>query len=309
MKKFILVLGLAVMISSVNAQNVLVGWHSFETTSTSVASELPDNTKTGFTGLLGNQVEPAFATTGGGVQVTSGNSDDGTYGENIAIDPLPTQFRAVKIAANDNRKRRVDFAVTNNSGADVTIGGIAFDYKVAWNDDASVDLADLKLNVLHLDAISDLGDGDVSVSLDNTITATDKTIWYSKNVPMNNMTDVILGNEETAIFRLELPNGLAKASAMLIDNLAIYDSTPTAIDSPTLSDKVNAFPTPATDVINISAVDVDITEVVLLDLTGKAVYQSSTSEAIAVSNLPKGLYILKLEAANGEICTRKVVIK
>jgi hypothetical protein len=109
-------------------------------------------------------------------------------------------------------------------------------------------------------------------------------------------------------FRLTKTWGNQGAS---FDNVVFTCTTCTATDmkEPSLTDKIKIYPTPATDIINISATDVEIVEVTLLDLTGKTIYKSISAESISVSNLPKSLYVLKLKTSLGETVTKKVMLK
>lgn len=307
MKKILLVLATVALTTGLYAQNVLVGWHTFTGASTPVGNEAPDQVATGFTGVLGGEVNPAFPATGGGNGTGTGNSADNTFGQTISINPIPTVLNScVKMSPTNNSKRRIDFQVTNNSGVSVTLEGIHFDYAYVWG----ADVSNLKISVVHFGAVSDLS-GANTVLIDNIgfADSNDKN-WHSIDVSLANMDNVSLADGEKAAFWIELPgSGVSSDGNVIIDNIAITDNTATKMDAPDLNNKVKVFPNPATDVINISASDLDITEVELLDLTGKVVYKSVSIESISVSDLPKSLYVLKLKTGKGTTVTRKVMVK
>ncbi|MBK3516150.1 T9SS type A sorting domain-containing protein [Carboxylicivirga marina] len=311
MKKFLLVISVALMCSGLQSQKVLVGWHTFTATSAPIANEVPDNAESGFSGILGGEVNPAYSTTGGGNGVGTGNSGDNTYGQSVVINPLPTVSNScVKMSPTNNAKRRVDFQVTNNSGASVTLGGIHFDYAYVWG----ADVDNLKLSVKHFGAMSDLSNANTILVENIGFANSDDKAWHSIDVSLANMgNDITLADGQKAAFWIELPgSGVNGDANVIIDNIAITDNsnaTPTSIHSSTLSSKVRIYPNPATEVINIEAVEAEITEVQLLDLTGKVVYKSNTTDAINVSSLSKGFYVVKMEAADGEVCTNKILIK
>ncbi len=306
MKKILLAFGMLAMIGGVNAQKVLVGWHTFTGASNPIANKAPDQFETGFSGLLGGEVNPAFATTGGGNGTGTGNSGDNTYGKSISIDPLPTVFNScVKMSPTNNAKRRVDFQVTNNSGSNVTLGGIHFDYAYVWG----ADVGNLKISVKHFGAMSDLSNANTLLVENIGFVDNNDKAWHSIDVSLANMgDDITLTNGQKAAFWIELPaSGVSGDGNVIIDNIAITDnSTPTTIDRTALSDNIKVYPNPTSDIIKVVAMDV--TQVVLMNLTGKTLYQSSSVGEINVSDFPKGLYILKIEVASGEICAKKVMV-
>lgn len=112
----------------------------------------------------------------------------------------------------------------------------------------------------------------------------------------------------TKNYAFRLTKGWGNAGVSM-DNISLVQTTATDINAQTIADKVTVYPNPATDVINIAATDVDIASVELMALTGAVVYKSNATTAINVSELSKGLYILKLETATGEVSTQKVMIK
>lgn len=175
------------------------------------------------------------------------------------------------------------------------MAGETYEYKIWVKPDLSGQKGSLKLEVINTADANAVVAGPVKIA-GAGMQWEELTIAYTAEATQN------------YAFRLTKTWGTDGAS---FDNVELICTTctSTSIDSSSLSDKVKVYPNPATDIINISATDVDIAEVLLLDLTGKAVYQSASTEPISVSSLPKGLYVLKLEAANGDSSTSKVMIK
>ena len=101
--------------------------------------------------------------------------------------------------------------------------------------------------------------------------------------------------------------------------LAFYDSAyvcpviiPTGNDQITdASQYINVFPNPANDLLNIESENYPIESVELLTILGQTLLQLNnvrkTSVQLSVKDLPKGVYILKLQSGD-EILSRKVKI-
>jgi hypothetical protein len=76
-----------------------------------------------------------------------------------------------------------------------------------------------------------------------------------------------------------------------------------------LSQGISIYPNPTNGVLNInSEANIAIKNVSLINVIGKTVYSNTTAKAIPVSGFSKGLYILKIEAKDGGVATKKVVI-
>lgn len=78
-----------------------------------------------------------------------------------------------------------------------------------------------------------------------------------------------------------------------------------------LSQGISIYPNPTNSVININSSNsnIAIKNVSLINVIGKTVYSSASTKAINVSNFSKGLYILKIEAQDGGVATKKVIVK
>lgn len=74
--------------------------------------------------------------------------------------------------------------------------------------------------------------------------------------------------------------------------------------------EISVYPNPAIKTINISAEvnSIDIKNVSLIDISGKVVLSTDYTEKINVSNLSRGLYLIKFEKQDGGIITKKIVL-
>lgn len=77
-----------------------------------------------------------------------------------------------------------------------------------------------------------------------------------------------------------------------------------------LNNSINVYPNPVKNTITINKLDssINIEEVVLYDILGNVVYNDKIVNRIDVSNLSRGLYILKLESKKGLIFNKKIIL-
>ncbi len=75
------------------------------------------------------------------------------------------------------------------------------------------------------------------------------------------------------------------------------------IDSP-----VTVYPIPASTTLHIDGVT-DGTSIALYDLTGRRVMQRSFTSELPVNQLCDGLYFLNITTANGNVITKKIIVK
>ena len=76
-----------------------------------------------------------------------------------------------------------------------------------------------------------------------------------------------------------------------------------------LSQGISIYPNPTTNILNInSEANIPIKNISLINVIGKTVYSNTSAKAINVSGFSKGLYILKIEAPDGGVATKKVIV-
>lgn len=117
------------------------------------------------------------------------------------------------------------------------------------------------------------------------------------------------------------PNNSGNNFKGTIDNLLVYNRVLTAsevssiVTNQTLSttdnlvktNKVRLYPNPAVDVLNIDSEDL-IKSIEIYSASGQKV-ATSKDKKIQVSSFPKGVYLAKIEDANGIISTQKFIKK
>jgi hypothetical protein len=194
-----LALGLA---SSVSAQGILAGWHTFDgNTSTETASDL-------FTDVTATIV-------GGNEEATNRNLDNQTYGDSAFTFSAAAGSTGIGLNTFSNPNKRVVVTVTNGTGADLTVDSIFFDLQAYFGPDSG------SMTVSHLSSSSDLNDAFSSRLLGTiNITGDDFTTIYQSTISTAAMADVTLANGETAAFRFQL-NTTGDGIGARFDNIAI----------------------------------------------------------------------------------------
>jgi uncharacterized repeat protein (TIGR02543 family) len=204
---------IAVMTSStlvaptpVTANTVVVGWNTFDgNTTTETVSEA-------MTGVSGTIV-------GGLLENDANNLDVMTYGSSsVSFTTESDLSTGIKATTNNNDQKRINLSVTNNSGADITLESIAFHAALTGNNKSI-------LTVSHVSNQSDLDDVFNGRSLGTYGAGTDTPIPWGTNVGIEvstlGMYDRVLGDGETATFRIELSSTDGTWSAIKLDNIAV----------------------------------------------------------------------------------------
>lgn len=88
--------------------------------------------------------------------------------------------------------------------------------------------------------------------------------------------------------------------------MALYDYNYLATDNVKLAKEITIFPNPASSEISVDAKN--FAKATILDMTGKMVKTSTTSN-IQISELPKGIYNLKIETRDGKAVLKKFIKK
>lgn len=110
---------------------------------------------------------------------------------------------------------------------------------------------------------------------------------------------------------LDLVRDFAIDTAKINDVVIPVTSTTLSVGTTNLSDGFSVYPNPTNNVININNSNANntIKNVSLINVIGKTVYSNTSLQPIDVSNFSKGLYILRIEAQDGGVATKKVILK
>lgn len=134
---------------------------------------------------------------------------------------------------------------------------------------------------------------------------------------LNTSGDAATGRRDNIVcVRISLESN-AKTPTTILDEIrigntweAVTAQAPLSVAKNELESKIKLYPNPAKDYIAIESNSVKISSVEIFDLLGKRVKsQSQLSDSrIQISDLSKGLYILKINAEEGSV-SKKVVIE
>ena len=192
-KRAIMMLVTALMGAGLAQAALLAGWDTHGTGS--ISSNTPNVIASGVSAFIGQQVEPAFGTVGGGVDVSTTLNSDTTFG--TVAGASAASDSSITLRMNNNNNRQLDIKITNTSGFDMTLDGFHFDYRKQ-----NTSTTGTTIELIHLKSVSDLN-GWVGQSLD-TQTPTLDYVWYDVDVVLTNtiLNDVVLADGESAAFRL-----------------------------------------------------------------------------------------------------------
>lgn len=107
--------------------------------------------------------------------------------------------------------------------------------------------------------------------------------------------------------------GNTVADVGLFDNLVVRASaTDTLLGTEQLSraNMFSVYPNPAKDIINVSSYDYSIATIEIIDMNGRIVktFSNSTNDIqVNVSDLSKGVYIMKISTTDGVSDTKKII--
>jgi hypothetical protein len=102
--------------------------------------------------------------------------------------------------------------------------------------------------------------------------------------------------------------GNHRISSFELDNLSLTAEVVTnQVDQSSGTTSLQLVPNPVSDVLTITGIEDEVQSLSLLDIQGREVLKSSGVKTIAVGNLQKGMYLLKVSTAQREYATRVVV--
>jgi hypothetical protein len=209
---------------------VVAGWHSWAVTNVGVSGQGPDEVMDGWTGDMGVSV----VSSGGGQQVVAVGSTDNTYGTDYAISNAPVSTNSVQLRSSFGGNaaiKRLDFTVSNNTGTNISLASLHFDYDMVYGV-----LSNTTIKLSHLSGASDLDDSPwagYNIMAQETLTSWS---WQDKDLILADtaMGDVELAHGETAAFRIEVDvnTNTAPAAGVNIDNIAVVAVVPEGLVPP-----------------------------------------------------------------------------
>lgn len=141
------------------------------------------------------------------------------------------------------------------------------------------------------------------VEVDPAAAGTDVTGVFTVAIPAETVpTSSLTGNENYRV-TLELKDGSGNWLAGDYNNINYnFTAAPLGIDKKNLVNSLSIYPNPATDILKIDNADnLANASFSIVDILGKTVIQSKAlnNNAIDVSNLSSGVYVLSVSSENG----------
>jgi Secretion system C-terminal sorting domain/Ig-like domain CHU_C associated len=131
-------------------------------------------------------------------------------------------------------------------------------------------------------------------------------LWYSALADALANSNVLATNStltnNTTYYAMQTVNGCRSTSA-----LAVTVTVTLSNESFNSNLKFSMYPNPATDILNI-VIENDLKSIEIYSLLGQKV-MNENSKQINISNLPHGIYNVRIEDVNNAVATQKLIIK
>ena len=116
--------------------------------------------------------------------------------------------------------------------------------------------------------------------------------------------------EDATVLRLNFrvyPQNNTGGGIFGIDNVMVYEADPTSVKDNNI-EGLSIYPNPATDMVNVVSNSLSNKDIVITDLLGKTVLKANVSQAVNVSALNAGVYMMQIKQ-DGKTATRKLIVK
>lgn len=146
------------------------------------------------------------------------------------------------------------------------------------------------------------GSAVASAFLYSTDTVSD---WASFDLPISDYTIA----DSAQIWLMALKTEPQGNSILYVDNLSFDSLITTGVNTITNIKKVNLFPNPATDAVQVTGIDETAT-LILSDINGRLLFtkEITAGETVLVSSLPNGVYLAIIKS-KGSTATEKLIIQ
>lgn len=186
----------------------------------------------------------------------------------------------------------------------LTIGddyNFSFDSKA--DSGATVDSEVYILNTEIVDEVALNTDGGVAAGIrDDYMAVAPSTSWAT-------FTSTFTATNTFVVIYVRSPGAIDGSTETFWDNFSLQaDATASAKD--VLASKLKIYPNPAQDFIQIESKDIKVASVQMYSLIGQEVISSQrlVNNRLDISNLSRGIYLLKVNSDNGSL-TKKIVVE
>ena len=231
---------------------------------------------------------------------------------NVAVNTWRTDwssavFSEVQIEGNKTIKYgALDFVGVETVGANlINASNMVYVHFDMWTADATT----FRMKIVDFGADGAYAGGD-DTEHEYVITNPNKETWNSMAIPFTDFTNLTNRAHVAQIIFSALPAG---KSTVFLDNIFFSTGGGASVNS-TSNVKVNVYPNPAKDELNINLkANSAIENIQLIDLQGKIVYNETVNtvdyaKTISTSEFGSGVYFLKV-ISNHEVVNHKVIVK
>lgn len=262
-------------------------------------SNLADGSDSPYRALWSNtDLDSWLGTNCGDTSEAAGSSSDGNYDYSAGAD-AGVKTRGLKL--NEACRRLYQkVAVTPGTSYTLTI-----------ESRSEAENVPSELFILNTEITDETGLASGSSTVDSYLNITNDHNTSKSNATTDNFTKNTLVFTPTGSFIvIYVRSSLAVDSdhEVFFDNIELYETASLSVND-VFSSKISIYPNPANEFVQISTSET-ITGVEVYNLIGKKVISSSklTNNKIDVSNLSKGVYVLKV-MSNDLVGSRKIIIE
>ncbi|PWH82175.1 T9SS C-terminal target domain-containing protein [Algibacter marinivivus] len=186
----------------------------------------------------------------------------------------------------------------------LTIGNdynFSFDSKA--DSGATVDSEVYILNTEIVDEVALNTDGGVAAGIrDDFMTVSPSTTWAT-------FTSTFTASNTFVVIYVRSLGAADESTETFWDNISLQEDI-TASTKDALTSKINIYPNPANDYIQIESKDVQISSFEMYSLVGQKVIFSNNlvNSRLDISSLNSGIYLLKVNTDNGSL-TKKIIVE
>ena len=168
-----------------------------------------------------------------------------------------------------------------------------------------------ELFILNTEITTEDGFSSTSTTVDDYLNITNDHNTSKSNIDTDNFTKntlVFTPSGSFIVIYVRAPLAVDSDNEVFFDNIELYETASLSVND-VFSSKISIYPNPANEFVQISTSET-ITGIEIYNLIGKKVISSSklTNNKIDVSNLSKGVYVLKV-MSNDLVGSRKIIIE
>ena len=207
----------------------------------------------------------------------------------------------VSIAGNAAKKySNLDFVGIETVGNQLDVSGMTHFHIDLW----SPDFTFFGVKLVDFGADGAFGGGN-DVEHQVNFTSPGQKQWVSLDIPLSDFTGLTTKQHLAQYILVGQPTG---STTVYIDNVYFYKETATSTNEfASVQNKVHVYPNPVKSGIQIQLSSV-VRQIEIYDFSGKIIKSLNTTSIIQTDELKEGIYILRIQTADGGFQTQKLLV-